>query len=107
MDNLSELLQKVTQEFPLIPFTHASRLSSTVRRMKREKELNIPVEHRTGFVISVEHGCRAHDLAEAEWDKLYAAMCKELLDNYPSLSPHSADERSDVSDSGAIDPSQC
>lgn len=107
MGNLSELLQMVSQELPLIPFTHASRLSSTVRRMKREKELNIPVEHRTGFVISVEHGCRAHDLAEAEWDKLYAAMCKELLDNYPSLSPHSADKRSDVSDSGAIDPSQC
>jgi len=107
MDNVSELLKKLSQECPLIPFTHASRLSSTVRRMKREKELNIPVEHRTGFVISVEHGSRAHDLAEAEWDKLYAALSQELLLNYPSLSPHSVGKPTDVSKPGETDTSPC
>jgi hypothetical protein len=107
MDDVPELLKKLSQECPLIPFTHASRLSSTVRRMKREKELKIPAEHRTGFAISVEHGSRAHDLAEAEWDKLYAALSQELLQNYPSLSPHSVGKPTDVSKTGETDPSSC
>ena len=49
--NIEEQLRTLDEKYPLVPYTHAGRLFSTVRRMKAEKEMGIPIEHRTGFAI--------------------------------------------------------
>ena len=55
-EELKEQLKKIEQEYPLVPHTHAGRLFSMVRRMNKEKELNIPIDCRSGFAISVKTG---------------------------------------------------
>ncbi len=77
------VIEKLNKEYPLIPHVRASRLSSTVRRMKAEKELGIPVNRRAGFVISAKTGNRANEMAEQEWEKFYGDLSNELKADYP------------------------
>src|SRR5437879_784958 len=78
-------IARLDKEFPLIPHTRSSRAFSTVQRMKAEKERNIPIEHRAGFVISVETGKRANKMTKREWESFYGALCKELKTDHPDL----------------------
>lgn len=78
-------IKKIAKECPLIPHTRSSRLFSSVRRMKAEKELDIPFSRRNGFVISTETGKRANEMAEEEWEKFYGALSNELKTDYPEL----------------------
>ena len=85
MDDIEEQLRLLNEKFPLVPHTHAGRLYSTIRRMKAEKEVGIPIEHRTGFAISVKDGKPANELSESRWEQFYLQLCDELKDRYPSL----------------------
>lgn len=78
-------IAKLDKEFPLTLHTNAGRVHSTVRRMKAEKERSIPIERRTGFAVLVETGKAANEMAEAEWESLYASLCAELRRDYPDL----------------------
>jgi hypothetical protein len=52
MNNHEELSRWLDEQYPLIPHTHAGQLFSTVRHMKIERELAVPIKSRTAFVIS-------------------------------------------------------
>ena len=84
---ISIFKQKINldKEYPLIPHTNSGRLFSTVRRMKVERELNIPISDRTGFAISVETGKSANKMTEQEWEKFYKDLSKQLEKDYPEL----------------------
>jgi len=83
--SFEERAEKILSEYTLIPHTRSSRLFSTVRRMKAEKELNIPLNRRAGFVISTETGNRANEMAEEEWEKFYEALSNEFRADYPDM----------------------
>ena len=85
MDAIDELLRVLNEECPLVPHTAASRLFSTVRRMKAEKELGIPIDLRTGFIISTKARKPANELDACEWEELYSALCVRLKREYPEL----------------------
>jgi hypothetical protein len=83
--SLEERLAKLDQEFPLIPHTGAGRLSSAVRRMKAEKEMDIPVNLRSGFAISVKTGKAANRMTDHEWEAFYRDLVEQLKRDYPQL----------------------
>lgn len=82
---LEEKLKRIRQEYPLIPHVRASRLYSTVRRMKVEKEMDIPINLRAGFVISVKTSKRANEMTNKEWEDFYGDLCEELKRDYPEM----------------------
>jgi len=82
---IKKLLVKLDKKYPLVPHTGVGRLFSTVRRMKAEKELNVPISFRTGFAISVETGEAANEMTKREWEKFYKNLCEQLKRNYPEL----------------------
>jgi len=82
---LEEKLKLLQKKYPLVPHTHPGQLSSTIKRMRAEKEFNIPIVNRTGFAISVEAGKSSNEMNEQEWEKFYKALCEELKTKYPSL----------------------
>lgn len=92
MDNdartLEEKLAMLDQKFPLVGYTNASRLITTVRRMKKEKELGIPIQYRTGFAISTKTGKGADEMSEREWNDFYNDLCGELKRQYPEEHQH-------------------
>jgi len=83
--NLQEKLIKLNKEYPLIPHTNAGRLFSTVRRMKAEKEMGIPISFRSGFAISVKTGKSANEMTEQEWENFYKDLSEQLKKDYPEL----------------------
>lgn len=83
--NVDEQVAELDKEFPLVMHTNAGRTSSTVRRMKAEKERNIPIDRRTGFVRSVETGKAASEMTEDEWESFYERLCAELRREYPDI----------------------
>ena len=82
---LDEIIGMINKKCPLIPFTNSSRIYSTVRRMKIEKEIGIPIKYRAGFSISVKTGHRANEMSEAEFEEYYAALCNQLRGEFPKL----------------------
>lgn len=80
-----EMRAELDEKYPLVPHTNAGRLFSTVRRMKAEKALGMPVNQRTGFAISTESGKSASKMTESEWEEFYAKLSSQLKDNYPDL----------------------
>ena len=84
-EELKKQLKKIEQECPLVPHTHAGRLYSMVRRMNKEKELNIPIDFRSGFAISVKTGKSANKMTENEWNDFFKSLSKELNEGYPDL----------------------
>jgi hypothetical protein len=76
---------KILNEYVLIPHTRSSRLYSTVRRMKAEKELAVPFDQRNGFVISTGTGLRTNEMAKKEWEGFYEALSNELKTDYPDI----------------------
>ena len=57
----------------------------SVRRMKAERELGIPIDRRTGFAISVKDGKPASELDERSWEESFESLCQELKKFYPEL----------------------
>lgn len=83
--SLEQKILKIGLEYPLIPHVNASRLFSTVRRMKVEKENDIPVNRRAGFIISVKNGKRASEMLTEEWEQFYDTLRGRLKCDYPEL----------------------
>jgi hypothetical protein len=82
---LKDQLEKLAQEHPLVLHTDAGRLFSTVRRMKAERKMGIPIFLRTGFAISVETGKAANTMTEDEWERFYYDLSERLNGDYPEL----------------------
>jgi hypothetical protein len=82
---LKDQLEKLAEEYPLILHTDAGRNFSTVRRMKAEKEMGIPIFLRTGFAISTGTGKAANTMTEDEWEQFYDALSERLKRDYPDL----------------------
>ena len=82
---LKDRLEKLAKECPLLPYTEASRTFSTVRRMKAEREMGIPVFLRTGFAISTRTGKAANTMTEDEWEQFYSALSEQLKRDHPRL----------------------
>ena len=85
MKDSEELIRRLRKEYPIIPHTNAGRLSSTVRRMKAEKQQAIPINRRTGFAISTSSDQSASEMDEETWEKFYQGLCEELRQQYPEL----------------------
>jgi hypothetical protein len=81
LDIQLELLDK---EYPLVPHTDAGRTFSTVRRMKTERTIGLPINLRTGFAISVETG-KAADAMTEDREEFYYALSERLNRDYPHL----------------------
>ena len=82
---LEDQLEKLTKEYPLVLHTDAGRSFSTVRRMKAEKKMGIPIFLRTGFAISTKTGKAANTMTEDEWEEFYNALSEQLKRDYPDL----------------------
>ena len=83
--SLKEKIKRIKQKYPLVPHTNAGRLFSTVRRMKAEKEMDIPINFRSGFAISTKTGKRDSEMNEKEWENFYSSLSEELKKSYPDL----------------------
>jgi hypothetical protein len=103
MDDLEAKLKLLDEKYSLIPFTDSSRVYSTVRRMKMEKELGIPIEYRGRSAISVASGKRTNEMAEQEWEDFFAAMSNSLK-RYPSLYARLFPDAAPAAPSDAGDP---
>lgn len=77
--------EKLANEYPLLPYTEASRTFSMVRRMKAEKENDIPIALRSGYAISTKTGKAANTMTEDEWEQFYSALSEQLKRDYPEL----------------------
>lgn len=84
-DDLLDNLSKINKECPLIPHTNSGRMFSMVRRMKAEKEMEIPQKLRSGFAISVKTGKHTNEMTAEEWEEFYASMVSRLKEEYPEL----------------------
>src|SRR5580658_7327635 len=82
---LKDRLEKLAKEYPLVLHTDAGRTFSTVRRMKAEKEMGVPIFLRTGFAISTKTGKAANTMTEDEWEEFYNALSVRLKRDYPDL----------------------
>jgi len=82
---LKDQLEKLDEEYPLILHTDAGRTFSTVRRMKAEKTIGIPIFLRTGFAIFTETGKAANTMTEDEWEEFYGDLSERLKCDYPGL----------------------
>jgi hypothetical protein len=80
---LEEKLEKLEKDFKIVTFTGRSCLVTSVKRMKAEKEMNIPISLRTGCPLSLKYGRPANELTEQEWEDYYGIMCEELKKLYP------------------------
>ena len=85
MDDIEEVIRSLEEKYPIVPHTNAGRLFSTVRRMKAERELGLPVARRSGFAISVKDSKPANELNESAWESFYSRLCKDLKERYPDL----------------------
>jgi len=79
---IKTLLSELDEKFPLVLHTEAGRLASMVRRMRAEKALRIPINMRSGFVISVKTGKATNEMTEQEWEKFYKDLRKKLKREY-------------------------
>src|ERR1039458_1232527 len=82
---LKHQLEKLAKEHPLVLHTDAGRLFSTVRRMKAERKMGIPIFLRTGFAISTKNGKAANAMTEDEWEEFYYDLSERLNGDYPGL----------------------
>ncbi len=83
--SIKELLEKLNKEYPLTPHTGAGRLFTTVRRMKAEREFDLPINLRTGFAISVKTGKAANKMDEQEWESFFKDLSGQLKRDYLEL----------------------
>jgi hypothetical protein len=82
---LKDQLEMLDKEYPLVMHTDAGRTFSTVRRMKAEKAMGLPIDLRTGCAISVKTGKAADEMTEDEWEEFYYALSEQLNRDYPDL----------------------
>jgi hypothetical protein len=82
---LKDQFEKLAKKYPLVPDTDAGRTFSTVRRMKAEKTMDIPIFLRTGFAISTKTGKAANTMTQDEWEEFYNDLSEQLKRDYPAL----------------------
>lgn len=80
---LQEALLEIEGRYPIQLFTCRSALVTTVRRMKAEREWEIPIRLRSGCAVSVEHKVNANKLQEEQWERLYQRLVVQLKQVYP------------------------
>ena len=80
---LEERLAQIQRDYPLQGYTGASCLITSIRRMRAERQQQIPIHLRTGFPVSVEFGKAANQLNEEQWESFYESLCAKLKRKYP------------------------
>ena len=85
---LKQKLAIIDKDFPFVLHTGVGRLSSTVRRMKAQKEMDIPISYRSGNAISAELGKKGDEMTEEQWEHFYQGMCGDLKRDYPDYYLH-------------------
>lgn len=78
-----EKVDYVEKTFPLNPKTDFDRLFTRVRRMKAEKEFEIPMNQRIGFTFSVRTGENLSGISEEAWNMLFAMLSDQLKRQHP------------------------
>ena len=84
-ERIKKLLERLDKKYPIITHTNASRLFTTIRRMRIEKELNLPINIRSGCVISTKIDKSANSMNEQEWESFFNNLSKQLNKDYPEL----------------------
>jgi hypothetical protein len=84
MDDIEEVLRSLKKKYPLVRYTGAGVLYSSVRRMKAERELGIPINRRTGFAISLKYGKAANELDESK-SKRSKQKAQEKVNKYSAM----------------------
>jgi hypothetical protein len=83
MNTLEQTIAELNKKYPLILRTHASRLYTTVRRMKAEKEGEVSIKFRYGSAISVKTRKPANKMTKKEWEVFYRILSERLRAEYP------------------------
>ncbi|MBU0648811.1 hypothetical protein KJ969_01740 [Patescibacteria group bacterium] len=83
--DLKKLLTELEEKCPIINQPVNERDFSIVRRMKAEKELNIPIKRRIGCVISVKTRQPANKMNEQEWEEFYKELCDQLKQEHADM----------------------
>jgi hypothetical protein len=83
MNTLEQTNAELDKKDPVTPHTHAGRMYTTVRRMKAEKELEVPIKFRSGSAISVKTGKPANKMTKKEWEEFYRILSEWLKEEYP------------------------
>lgn len=83
--SLDERLALLERDYPVTPHTGIGRLTTTIRRMRAEKEMGIPIHLRFGSMISAKNGKGGNAMTEAEWNVFYEQLCENLKRDYPEM----------------------
>ena len=83
MENLQALLQLIEDRCPVQGYTAAALLCTSVRRMKMEKDLGIPLAQRTSSVVWSEVGKPLNEPDQEQWAEIYVWLCERLRARYP------------------------
>jgi len=83
--DLKKLLTELEEKCPIINQPINERDFSIVRRMKAEKELNIPIKRRFGRVISAKTRKPANKMSETEWEDFYQELCVQLKEEHADM----------------------
>ncbi len=83
--DLSLRLAFLHENCQITPHTRPGRLFTTVKRMKAEEELAIPIVDRYGGVSSAALGLPAHRMSPFEWGVFYMMLADQLHSDYPEL----------------------
>jgi hypothetical protein len=83
--SIEDRLSRLEKEHPVTPHTGIGRLTTTIRRMRAEKEMGIPIHLRFGSMISAKTGKGGNAMTEAEWNEFYEQLCENLKRDYPGM----------------------
>ena len=81
--SLQEKLELIDREFPIVMYTGSSRLITTIRRMREQENLGIPVEFRFGNAISTQNGLYANKMTDEGWHSFFNNLKGQLKRDYP------------------------
>tara|TARA_R110000737_G_scaffold336727_1_gene356402 strand:- start:13675 stop:14325 length:651 start_codon:yes stop_codon:yes gene_type:complete len=79
------ILRTFNVVFPITRHTSLGTLFTTIRRMKAEKDFEIPISLRISFAKSVTTGKTENEITEIEWDIVYNDLCENLKQVNPIL----------------------
>jgi len=80
---MDEKIRYIELTYPVRVRTELAGLVTAVRRMKAERDFEVPVNRRTVVEFSGERVKQEKATSKEEWDGFFANLSAELLLNYP------------------------
>ena len=81
--SLDEKIRYIELSYPVFAKTEVAGLVTTVRRMKAERDWQVPPERRSIFEILGGSVTQANATGKEEWNGCFGNLSAELLINYP------------------------